>query len=420
MSMRRVLPLAVLASAAFAAFAWPRAGAAPPSADWPQWRGPNRDGRVAGLAPRASWPETLTPGWKVAVGAGHASPIVSGDRVYQFSREGESEVVRALDLASGRELWKQAYPAAYQMNPAATGHGKGPKSTPTLADGRLVTFGITGTLSAWNAADGRLVWRKGFDASHRATSPVFGAAMSPALDRGAVIAHVGGDGDGALVALDAATGATLWSWKGDGPGYASPVVATFDGVRQVVTQSQNALVAVAADTGALLWKVALRTPYEQNSVTPVVGGGLVVYTGLEAPLTAVRPVKKGTAFSLETVWTNPEVASYLSTPVLDSGRIYGLSHRKKGQWFCVDARSGRTLWLSDGRQAENAAILAGAGALFLLDTDGAMTVAAADATAFRPLRKWSLASSATWAHPVVLDAGILVKDVDTLAFVRTR
>jgi hypothetical protein len=106
--------------------------------------------------------------------------------------------------------------------------------------------------------------------------------------------------------------------------------------------------------------------------------------------------------------------------VLDGGRIYGLSHRKKGQWFCVDAASGRTLWLSDGRQAESAAILAGAGVLFLLDTDGSMTLAAADAAAFRPLRKWSVASSATWAHPVVLDTGILVKDVDSLAFLRIK
>jgi outer membrane protein assembly factor BamB len=155
-------------------------------------------------------------------------------------------------------------------------------------------------------------------------------------------------------------------------------------------------------------------------VTPIVSGGLVVYTGLEVPLSAVRPVKKGAAFALETAWTNPDVASYLSTPVLEGGRLYGLSHRKKGQWFCVDAASGRTLWLSDGRQAESASIIAAAGALFLLDTDGSMTVAAADAAGFRPLRKWSVASSATWAHPVVLDTGFLVKDVDALAFVRMR
>jgi outer membrane protein assembly factor BamB len=106
--------------------------------------------------------------------------------------------------------------------------------------------------------------------------------------------------------------------------------------------------------------------------------------------------------------------------VLEGGRLYGLSHRKKGQWFCVDAATGKTLWLSDGRQAENAAILAGAGMLFLLDTDGSLTVAAADPSGWKPLRKWSVAPSATWAHPVVLDAGVLVKDVDTLAFLRMK
>ena len=102
------------------------------------------------------------------------------------------------------------------------------------------------------------------------------------------------------------------------------------------------------------------------------------------------------------------------------GRLYGLSQKKKGQWFCVDAKTGKTLWLSDGRQADSAAILAGADVLFVLDTDGSLTVAAADATAWRPLRKWKVAASATWAHPVVLDTGILVKDVDTLAFLRMK
>ena len=407
----------LLACAAAAASTLAAAG---PADEWPQWRGPARDGRLSGLPARASWPEALAPAWKLTVGAGHSSPIVSAGRVYEFSREGEAEVVRALELGSGRELWKASYPVAYEMNPAATGHGKGPKSTPVLAEGRLFTLGITGVLSAWDAASGRLIWRKSFESAHRTTAPAFGTAMSPLVDGARLVAHVGGDNDGELAAFDVKTGALVWSWKGDGPGYASPVVATWDGVRQVVTQSQNALVGIAADSGALLWKRELKTPYEQNSVTPIVSDGLVVYSGLDAPLTALRPVKKGAGFALETVWTSPDVANYLSTPVALDGRIYGLSHRKKGQWFCVDARTGKTLWLSDGRQAESAAILAGSGVLFLLDTDGSLTVAAADASAWRPLRKWSVAASATWAHPVVLESGVLVKDVDTLAFLRFK
>ena len=120
-------------------------------------------------------------------------------------------------------------------------------------------------------------------------------------------------------------------------------------------------------------------------MTPIVSAGLVIYSGLDQPLKAVRPVKQGAAFALETVWANPDVASYMSTPVLEGGRLYGLSHRKKGQFFCLDAASGKTLWLTEGRQGENAAILAGAGVLFLLDTDGSLTVAAADASGWKPL-----------------------------------
>ena len=131
--------------------------------DWPQWRGSARDGR-ASLAPRASFPEALRPAWKVAVGEGHASPVVVGDRVYVFSREGEDEVVQALDLATGKRAWRASYPAPYTMNPAATGHGKGPKSTPVVAGGRVFTFGIGGVLSSFDAASGRLAWRKDFGA----------------------------------------------------------------------------------------------------------------------------------------------------------------------------------------------------------------------------------------------------------------
>src|SRR5207245_11253946 len=110
----------------------------------------------------------------------------------------------------------------------------------------------------------------------------------------------------------------------------------------------------------------------------------------------------------ERIWENPEVAADLSSPVLEGGKLYGFSHRKRGQFFCLDAATGRTLWLSDGRQAENAAVLAGGGALFLLTTDGAMIVAARDAPAFKLLRTWTVAESATWAHPAVLEGALAV------------
>ena len=385
--------------------------------DFPQWRGPARDGRVS-VPAREGWPEALRVGWKVKVGIGHASPVVAGDRVFLFSREGEEEVAQSFELATGKRVWRGAYPAPYSMNPAATSHGKGPKSTPVVADGRLYTLGISGILSCYDATSGHLVWRKEFAGQFKETSPLYGTAMSPVVEGGVLIAHVGGHGDGALTAFDSATGAVRWAWKGDGPGYASPVVGTIGGARQVVTQSQDNVVGLSAEKGELLWKIPLTTAYEQNAVTPVLADDLVVYGGLDQPLRAVRVVKKGAAWAPGRVWENAEVATYLSSPVLEGGKLYGFSHRKRGQFFCLDAATGRTVWLSDGRQAENAAILAGGGALFILTTDGALVVAARDAAAFKTLRTWKVAESATWAHPAVVEGALLVKDVDTLTLWR--
>jgi outer membrane protein assembly factor BamB len=388
------------------------------AADFPQWRGPARDGLITGLAPRATWPDALKPAWKVTVGVGHSSPVVVGDRVFQFSRIDDAEVVQALDLASGKSVWRQSYPAPYTMNMAAMSHGKGPKSTPLVEDGRVFTLGISGILSAFDAAAGRLLWRKEFGSQFKETSPLYGVATSPIIDQGRLIVYVGGSGNGALIAFAPATGAVLWTTKGDGPGYASPVVADLAGVRQVVTITDANLEGLSVDKGELLWKLPFTTDYVQNAVTPVVSGDLVIYTGLEHAVKAVRIVKTGAGVAAQPVWENPEVASYMSSPVVSGNRVYGLSHRKKGQLFCLDALTGKTLWLSEGRQGENAALLAGGGALFVLTTDSELLVAKQDGASFAVLKRYTVAPSPTWAHPVVLGEGVVVKDSDSLAFLK--
>src|SRR6187200_3281429 len=129
------------------------------SNDWPQWRGVNRDGAATFAAP-ASWPEKLNLKWKVDVGIGYAAPITVGDRVFVFSRQGEDEVMRALDAATGKTVWETKYNATYKPNPAATSkHGTGPKSTPTFADGRLYSLGMSGIVTAFDAASGKQLWQ---------------------------------------------------------------------------------------------------------------------------------------------------------------------------------------------------------------------------------------------------------------------
>ncbi|HEX8149490.1 MAG TPA: PQQ-binding-like beta-propeller repeat protein [Pyrinomonadaceae bacterium] len=391
------------------------------TAEWPQWRGPNRDGLASGVAAPSAWPKELKPLWRVTVGIGHASPVVSGGTVYQHARQGEEEVLLALDAATGRELWRAgAVPAPYTVNPAASGHGKGPKSTPAVAGGRVYTLGIAGLLSAHDAKTGRLVWRKDFSKQFPTTSPLYGTAMSPVVVGDVVVAHVGGHDKGALVAFDAANGAVRWSYDADGPAYSSPVILTAGGERQVVTFTQKELVAVSAATGAPLWKLPAKTAYDTNCNTPVVYKDTVVVSFEGGGLVALRPVREGGRWAAREVWRNGENELYMNTPVLAGSTLYGLSARKKGQFFAVDAATGKTVWQGPGRMGENASIVNVGGTLLALTNDAVLYVLPEGAKEFAPSAQYTVATSPTWAHPVVLGDRLLIKDETTLASLSLR
>jgi outer membrane protein assembly factor BamB len=372
--------------------------------DWPQWRGPNRDGAIPPEAGKP-WPERLRQIWNVSVGEGHSSPVVAGKRVFQFARVQDNETISAYDLDSGKQIWKQTYPAPYNMNPAATAHGKGPKATPVVGADRVYTIGIEGMLTCWNAASGARIW--GHDSKG---SPEFGLASSPVLDGSTLIASIGPQKGGALAAFEAATGKVKWQWKEDGPAYASPVIIDAGGVRQIVTNSQNHLIGVSITEGKLLWKLPLKTPYDQNSVTPMIVGDLIIYSGLSNPVTAIKPGPKP-----EKVWENKEVGMYMNSPVLASGILWGLSHRNKGQFFGLDPKTGKTVWTGEGRQAENAALIARGDVVFALTTNSELQLFRATPKGLQPVRTYHVADTPTWAHPVILGSRVLVKDASSLA-----
>jgi outer membrane protein assembly factor BamB len=380
-----------------------------PTADWSQWRGPQRNGVVAATLP-AAWPPTLTKRWELTVGAGHSSPVVAGDRVVLHTRQQELEITRAISLANGKELWRNEYAAPYTMNPAARGHGPGPKSTPVVADGRVITLGISGILSGLDLATGKLLWRT----QAPPAPPEFGTAMSPIVDGPLVIAHLGGAGGGALTALDAATGTVRWRWTGDGPAYASPVIATIGGVRHVITQSQKAVVGVNAADGALLWRIPFTTSYDQNSITPVVAGDVLIYSGLENGTTAVRLTRNGATWTPAPVWKNEQVSMYMSSPVVIGTTLYGLSHRNRGQFFAIDLASGKTLWTTAGRDGENASLIAAGSLLLMSTTNAELIVARPNPAKFEEIKRYTIADSAVWAHPALAPNALLVKDVDKL------
>ncbi len=384
------------------------------AADWSQWRGAGRDGIADAANLPVNWPKTLSRVWRRRVGQGHASPIVQSGRVFSLAREGDREVVRGFELVSGREVWKSDYRAPYKLQAVARDHGKGPKSTPVLEGNRLVTFGISGILSCWNTTNGRKLWTREFSTKHRQTAPLYGHAASPIVVDGRVIVHVGGHDDGALMAFDLASGRVAWKWAEDGPAYTSPILATLGGRRQLVTQSQKFHLGVDPGKGTILWRVPFTTQYDQNSVTPLVSHPLVIFSGYNEPTVALEISGRDTRLRARTRWSNREIPMYMSSPVLVGGRLFGMTQKRRGQLFCADGATGKVLWATPGRLAENAAIIAAGKVLLVQTTDGELLVVAAVGDGYDEMARYRLSEKATWAHPALVGSKLLVKDVDDL------
>jgi len=259
-----------------------------------------------------------------------------------------------------------------------------------------------------------LLWHREFSSDFKATSPDFGTATSPIVDGKLVIAFVGGNGSGALMAFDAESGKTVWKWAGDGPSYASPIIVDISGTRQVVTQSQEEIIGVSVADGKLLWSIPFTTPYVQNIITPIVFKDLLLFSGLEQGVFAIRVTRNGPTWKTEKVWENRSASFYMSDPVINGGQLFGMSHRNKGQFVALDAATGKILWETKGRVGDNTAVLAGGDKLFLLTSDAELIVAQANGAAFQEIKRYAVAKSTTYAHPVLAGKNILVKDSDSL------
>jgi len=386
------------------------ASAQKPSLDYTQWRGPQRDGSASAFTEPAAWPETLTERWKVEIGLGYATPLVVGNRLYVFSRRGDNEVMTALDADSGKMLWERPYPVAFSMNKGAARHGQGPKSTPAYADGKLFSIGMTGVISAYDAASGRELWRKpGSDLVPMFTTHAF----SPIVDRGVVIFHPGGHDKGAITAFDVNTGATKWTWEGDGPGYGSPIIAELGGVRQLIALTQGKLIGLDVSNGAMLWERPFVSPNFTNSATPILAGDTVIVSN-GGPVAGITIARRDGKWTTEEAWTNDQQPYRLSNPVLVGQTLFGLSTRNSGQYFALDVKTGKSLWTSEPRQAGQAAVVKAGSVLFSLEDDGELVVARTSQTAFEPVRRYKVADSETWTQPTISGNRVFVKDVSSL------
>lgn len=380
------------------------------SADWPQWRGANGDARVSDFNAPQTWPKELKQTWSVTVGAGDATPALVGDKLYVFTREGANEVIRCLDANTGKTLWEDKYEPGVSVTGPASPH-PGPRSSPAVGDGKVITIGVSGILSCLDAESGKVLWRK----DPYKSWPKFYTGSSPIIVDKLCIAQLGGQGAGAVLAIDLANGEPKWTAQTDSPAYATPAVMSVDGAKQVVAQTERTLIGLSFADGKQLWSIP--TPAQrmaQNAVTPVIDGDVVIYSGQGTGTRAVRIEKSADGYKPADLWTNAEISSGFATPVLKDGLLFGLSN--KASFFCLDAKTGKTLWSSPPRPRERGfGALVDAGNVILALTPGAdLIVFKPSGTQFEQVASIKVPDKQPYAYPVISGNRVFIKGQDTL------
>jgi outer membrane protein assembly factor BamB len=379
--------------------------------DWPQWRGPNRDGKVTDFTEPKEWPKELTRKWKIDVGLGDSTPALVGNKLYVFTRQGDEEVNLCLDAQTGKELWKDTYAAMAVTGPPS--RHPGPRSSPAVADGKVVTIGVGGVISCLDAATGKVLWRKD---PYPKVVPQFFTAMSPLIVDGMAIAHLGGKDNGGIIAYDLNTGEPKWQWTEEGPEYASPILLTVESTKQIVTLTEKSVVGIGVADGKLLWQLPFlpeRRAY--NAATPIIDGQTVIYTGAARGTKAVKIEKQGDGFAATEIWSNAEVAPQFNTPVLKDGLLFGLSNR--GNFFCINNQTGQTAW-TDPTQTDRggfAAIVDVGSVILALPSSAELIIIKPTDKEYTELARIKVSEKATYAHPVIAGNRLFIKDEDSLS-----
>jgi len=387
------------------------------ASDWRQWRGFSRNGTTSHKVDLEKLPAELTADWNVEVGTGYAAPIVSGERVYSFSRQKGREVVQALDRATGKSLWRADYPAPFKKNPAATSMQDGPFASPLLYNNMyLVTWGASGILSCFDSASGKLLWRNDYSGLQKTDDGFTGAAASPIGNNGRIYLHTGDDRGGKFLALDVRNGKQVWATNpGAGPGYASPIIHNFRGVSMLITMSNSTIFAIGEADGRLLWSHPFKDQYQEQIVTPLADQDKVLVSGVRNGTHLLRmEIQEDKSWKVYPVWKNEEVTMYMSSPVADGDTVYAHSSRKKGQFVALSFSTGKVLWQTEGRDATSASLIQIDNAILATTVEGDLLVLRKDKEKFSVAKKYKVSDSAVWAHTALAGGEIYVKDADHL------
>ncbi len=386
-------------------------GAQAIAADWPQILGPNRNGVYDGPALSETWGATgPRVAWRRPIGHGLSGPVVVQNRVILFHRVSNREVVEALDAASGKTEWQYEYPTSYRDD---FGFDEGPRAVPVVANGAVYTFGAEGQLHVLDLESGRKIWSE--DTMRRFGVPkgFFGAAGSPIVEDGRVVANIGGKNAG-IVAFDAKTGKVLWTVSDAGASYSSGIGATIAGRRYAVFLTRNGLVGLDPTTGQVRferpWRA--RQAASVNAATPVISGDAIFVSAEYGPGAGVL---RFDGSKLTDVWSSDDALSnHYATSVYSGGYLYGFHGRQEfGQSFrAVEFQTGKVRWSQD-RFGAGSVTLAG-NRLLILRENGEMVLAAASPDGFTAVARAQILPATVRAYPAIANGMVYARNDDTL------
>jgi outer membrane protein assembly factor BamB len=379
--------------------------------DWPQFLGPARNGVYSGNDLSAKWPQAgPAVVWKKEVGQGFSSPVVAGGRLILFHRLGDKEVVEALDAATGRNIWSFEYPALYRDD---FGFDEGPRAAPTMAQGRIYTFGAEGALHCLDLATGKKIWSLDTHRQFQVAKGYFGAAGAPLVDDSRVLMNIGGPSAG-LVAFDAATGKVLWTVPNQEASYSSPTVASIQGSRHALFFTRSGLVDVDPAVGKVRYELPwhARMKASVNAATPIVVDDFIFVSASYGTGAVLLQVGAG---GLKKIWASDDaLTNHYATSVYKDGFLYGYHGRQEeGQSLrCIEFKTGKVRWNVDGFGA-GTITLAG-DKLLIVRERGELMLAAADPSAFRQLSAAKVLPLTVRAYPAIANGRIYIRDEKTL------
>lgn len=381
-----------------------------PAAEWPEFRGPARDGVLPGVYLAEDW-EAEPPReiWRIPIGPGWSSFSVAGDRLFTQEQRGDQEVVSCYDTGSGAELWARQNEARF-WEPVG---GAGPRATPTVHDGKLFALGATGLLQRLDPLTGRQVWQRDLNQDSGREPPQWGYASSPLVAGDVVIVHAGGPGDQGLLAYDLESGEPRWSCPSGDHSYSSPQLAELDGTTCVLMLTNQGLDFVDPEDGNLLgqhaWEFA-----GYRVVQPLVLDSTSVLLG--TPMgTGTRRIdvsRSDTGFSIKESWTTPRMNPYYNDYVAHEGYLYGFDNNI---FACVDLADGKRKW-KQGRYGNGQVLLLPEGnQLLLIAEDGELVLLRATPESHIVVARHQVLEGRTWNHPVLIGNRLYVRNGEQAA-----